>query len=751
MPLTTWSGTPHKPEQPPAPGAPSSNDEVYTAAVYVAEPIDQTVIASIPPPIASAPPPQPPARPLPPPPNRAPAPPPPPAAAHAAAPQSDLLQQAAAAEAQAQSATQGEAGEEEDADSGERFYISQSLWHSLTAGACSTVVNLVLLILLGLMGSGVVDKPKVQIIEASVEERDVEEVVQRLNTDLKPATQLAPASSAAVQGGGISGVTAMVTNVAPPKLNTTVSDKITQIKVEVGAANVFTTTGQTFASAVPQGTLGEALTTADGYGEAMDILTQEILNRLAKGKVLVVWVFDQSLSMKDDQKEIRERLEKVYQELGLSSTTKEDALSTAVVSFGKDFAVHTQRPTNIMADIRKAIDSVPIDESGEEMTCSAIGRTVQSFRQFATAGGGRQMMVVLVTDESGNQQDNISALEPCIAVCKDAKASVYMLGREAVFGYPYAHMNWPVTVPAVGGGTITQNFVVQVERGPETPFVEMLQTEGFNRRTDAHPSGFGPYEQVRLARETGGMFLMLPTPEAALFRRDTTVFSFEQMRPYLPDLRSRDAYAKEREYNQIHALIWKVINDLNPYRPEIAQHINLRMSFSADRAAFSREIEVELVKAQRYVEYLNAAEKAMRDARPFRDREKSPRWRAHYDLILAQLVAYKARVFEYGAYLTMFRQNPKPVDAPKPNRVHSGWGMRQVAATVADKQTKSLVEDSTAMLKQIMLEYAGTPWATRADYELKRGFGVDLYPHYVNPIPGPPGPQPARPIVAPKI
>lgn len=751
MPLSAWSDTPLKPEPPPAPGAPS-NDEVYTAAVYVAEPIDQTIIASIPPPIASAPPPQPPARPLPPPPTRAPAPPPPPVAAHSAATQPDLLQQAAAAEAQAQSA-QGDAGEEEAAEEGERFHISQSLWHSLAAGACSTVVNLVLLILLGLMGSGVIDKPKVQLIEASVEERDVEEVVQRLNTDLKPATQLAPASSAAVQGGGISGVTAMVTNVAPPKLDTKVSDKITQIKVEVGAANVFTTTGQTFASAVPQGTLGEALTTAEGYGEAMDILTQEILNRLAKGKVLVVWVFDQSLSMKDDQKEIRERLEKVYEELGLSSTTKEDALSTAVVSFGKDFAVHTQRPTNIITDIRKAIDAVPVDESGEEMTCSAIGRTVQSFRQFATAGGGRQMMIVLVTDESGNQQDNITALEPCIAVCKDAKAAVYMLGREAVFGYPYAHMNWPVTVPTVGGGTYTQNFVVQVERGPETPFVEMLQTEGFNKRTDAHPSGFGPYEQVRLARETGGMFLMLPTPEAALFRRDTTVFSFEQMRPYLPDLRSRDAYAKEREYNQIHALIWKVINDLNPYRPEIAQHINLRMGFGADRAAFSREVEVELVKAQRYVEYLNAAEKAMRDARPFRDREKSPRWRAHYDLILAQLIAYKARVFEYGAYLTMFRQNPKPVDPPKPNRVHGGWGMRQVAATVADKQTKPLVEESTAMLKQIMVEYAGTPWATRADYELKRGFGVELDARYYNPNPPPPAPgsQPARPVVAPKI
>lgn len=656
-----------------------------------------------------------------------------------------------ASQTAAQQESPAEDGEAETEEGG--FYLRQSVMHGLAAAGSSTVINLVLLIVLGLMSSGSLPRPEVKIIEASVEEeRPVDEVVQRLTKDLKPSTELNPTSSVSTAGAGIAGVTT-ITTVAPPKLNTTVVDRPTAMRVDVGVANSFTTTGQSFVAAVPQGTLGEALTTAQGYGEAMDILTQEILNRLARGKVLVVWVFDQSLSMKDDQKEIRERLEKVYAELGLSTVTKGDALSTAVVSFGKDFAVHTQRPTNIMEDIRKAIDAVPVDESGEEMTCMAIGKSVAGFRQFAAAGGGRQMMVVVVSDESGNQQDNISSIEPCINVCKEAKASVYVLGREAVFGYPYAHMNWSVTLPTVSGGTTSRNFVVQVERGPETPFVEMLQTEGFNRRTDAHPSGFGPYEQVRIARETGGMFLMLPTPEAAVFRRDDTVFNFEQMRPYVPDLRSREAYAKDREYNPLYALIWKVINDLNPYKPEIAQHINLRMTFSADRGAFSREVDAELIKAQRYVEYLNLAEKAMREARKFRDREKSPRWRAHYDLMLAQLIAYKARVYEYGAYLTAFRQNPKKADPPTASRVHGGWSMRERGPTVHDKVTKPLADESSAMLKTIMADYLGTPWATRADYELKRGFGVELFPTYYNPNPPPPNPgaAPVRPFVTPKI
>ena len=642
-----------------------------------------------------------------------------------------------------------ESAEEEPPDDDDRF-ASRSLIHGVAAGGTSTVVHCILLVVLGLLFVPQPARRVVQTIQAAVEkERPLEQVVQRLQADLKPSTQVNMASSAPRAGGGIQGLQTAAAAV-PPKLNTTVSERYTSLKVDVGAVNVFTTAGTSLAAAVPNGTLGEALTAVDGYAEAMDVLTREILNRLARNKVLVVWMFDQSLSMKDDQREIRDRIEKVYVELGLSSAVKNDALWTGVVSYGKNFTVHTQRPTSVLEQIRKAIDEVPVDESGEEMMCSAVGQTAAAFRQFGAAGGGRQLMLILVSDESGNQQDNQKTLEPAIAVCKDAKASVYVLGREAVFGYPYAHMNWPVTVPAIGGGSITRNFVVPVDRGPQTTFVELLQTEGFDRRTDAHPSGFGPYEQVRLARETGGMFLMLPTVETQLFRRDATQFSFEALRPYLPAVRSRDDYAYERDRSKLQSLIWKVINDLNPYKPEIGRYINLRLQFAPDAAERNRQIDAELAKAKQYVLYLDAAEKALREAAPFRNREKSPRWRAHYDLTLAQLVAYKARVYEYGAYLTQFKATPKPFDPPTANRALGRWDVRERGKTVADAVSKPLVDESTKMFKLVIETYLDTPWATRAQYELSRGFGIDLVPIYFNPNP-PPGRQPSRPIRQPKI
>jgi hypothetical protein len=649
----------------------------------------------------------------------------------------------------AASQTSAAAAEAEDEEDEEEYEdeegVSERTVRLMASCGVSLVVHFVLILALGLIASGNVGKTKPQILQASVEERPIEEVVQRLEQKLEPATQLNPmstsASAASVQGvqGAVSAIT------QAPKMNTHVTENVTTVRVDVGAVNVFTTAGSTFAAAVPNGTMGEAMGTADGYGEAMDILTREILNRLARGKVLVVWLFDQSLSMKDDQKEIRDRIEMVYKELDLSVSIKDDALLTGVVSYGKSYAVHTQRPTNMIDEIRAAIDAVPVDESGEEMMCSAVGQTAVTFRSLNV--GGRQTMIVVCTDESGNQTDNVQTLEPCIAACKEAKASVYCIGRESVFSYPYAHMWWTVTVPAVGGGTVSERFLLRVDRGPESPFVELLQTEGFQARQDAHPSGFGPYEQVRIARETGGMFLMLPSPEAAVFRRDMTKFDFEQMRPYLPDLRSRDQYVQERDYSPLRSLIWKVINDLNPYKPEIARYINLRQTFAPEPGARASQIDIELNKAKTYIEYLNAAEKAMREAAKHRDREKSPRWRAHYDLILAQIIAYRARVFEYGIYLQAFKTQPKPFD---PSRQLRDWDMRERGKILGAEKTQPDIDEATRLFAAIIKEYPGTPWATRASFELSRGWGVDLVPEYV-PKPGPPRKKPVNPIKRPTI
>ena len=486
---------------------------------------------------------------------------------------------------------------------------------------------------------------------------------------------------------------------------------------------------------VPEGTPGEPSAIVQDMNEAMDRVTHEIHMMLLKGDVLVVWLFDQSESMKDDQKEIRDRVYRVYQELGLTDEAKDGALLTSVASFGDKVRLETQKPTDDINKIKSAIDGVPLDRTGLEHTCPAIGTMINHHRKFATSGR-RQMALIVLTDESGEPDDNMANLEGAINEAKSARCKVYVMGREAVFGYPLAHMSW--VHPQTGGV-----HWLPINRGPETPFPEQLQTNGFHRRYDAHPSGFGPYEQARICRETGGVFFLLPSPEADLVGRDDRQYDLEAMRPYLPDLSPRDKYAATRDKSELRATLWKVISDLNPYRPDRAKDIEMTMHFVPDPQAFAAQVRAEQAKAAVYVRYLHEAEQALEKIKSRRDNEPNPRWRANYDLLFAQVLAYKVRLYEYGAYLEAFVRNPKSVPFTKaPNLTLGRWDITHRTETITGEQTRSYIERSAQMFERVKKEHPGTPFAARAEFELSRGFGVELIEQYY----GPPGPASTTPV-----
>ena len=235
---------------------------------------------------------------------------------------------------------------------------------------------------------------------------------------------------------------------------------------------------------------GEIGAIVGDYGTALDRLSQEILRLLREsGKVLVVWLFDESGSMTDDQQEIKNRFDRVYRELGLVDQAHGDALLTSVISFGKELHVHTKEPTYNLDEIRTAIDQIPVDESGTENMCQTITQVVKAHRRYFTRGGYR-LAVVVLSDESG---DDGQQVEQALQALSRSRAPLYILGREAVFGSPTAYLRW--IHPETG-----LSFWRPIRRGPETADVEQLQYDGFRSRYDAHNSGFGAYEQSRLAR-----------------------------------------------------------------------------------------------------------------------------------------------------------------------------------------------------------------------------------------------------------
>ena len=348
---------------------------------------------------------------------------------------------------------------------------------------------------------------------------------------------------------------------------------------------------------------------------------------------------------------------------------------------------------------------------------------IKRYQRFATSGK-RKLALVLVTDESGEHKDNTANLERAIADARSARCTVYVLGREAVFGYPYAFIRW--THPQTG-----RPYWLQIDRGPETAFPEQLQTDGFERRHDAYSSGYGPYEQSRIARETGGIFFMLPSVEANLVRSEKRKYELEAMTGYLPDLRAREDVLADRDRSKLQTLLWSVISTLNPYDKTAAKVIELRVHFSPDFETFKEQVLREEEKIPTYLQELARQTQIVEDARRLRREEPTPRWQANYDLLYAQLIAYQARVYEYGAYMAQFVRQPPVIPKQRPPNLYLTYldlGSRK--ETLTGDKIKPYVEKATELFEQIKKDHPGTPWASRAQWELNRGYGVRLNPRY---------------------
>lgn len=476
----------------------------------------------------------------------------------------------------------------------------------------------------------------------------------------------------------------------------------------VGKADMLTERGAT--PGLPRVVVGD-------YRQALDHITQEVLKLLAKRDVLLIWCFDESESMKDDQEQIVGRIERVYAELGMTGATKGESLTTGVTSFGQGFQVHTPHPTTDVEAIKEAIGSLPVCPSGHEFMCNAVVQSINTFRNHARAEN-RQLALILVSDESGEPEETDQYLEATVQHAKAAPCPVYVLGREAAFGQHLARVRWDH--PQTG-----KTHWLPIDRGPESAFIEQLQTDGFGRREDAHPSGFGPYAQSRLAMETGGKFFMLPSKQSNLAWSGERRYSPLAIDAYRPDLSSRHEVMREINQRPLRHLITQVVHDLNPDRSESADLMGIREDFSGDRAEAKRQLEAARSKAIRYYSGLKRAIDSLESekANQMREEEPSKRWQANYDLMRAQALAYAARVYLYGAALEDAMDRVDEVPATRGEEHLARWRIRHREGLPIDSNAAELLARAQQYYLDVIANHRDTPWAARAEWELQRVFG----------------------------
>lgn len=599
----------------------------------------------------------------------------------------------------------------------------------------SLIVHAVILFAMGMIHHHLTDEqPEVAIETIFDDERDQAEIEQVLETNLTVSENLSVTS-----GGTVSTNVGASTAPAISSQKIETSESLKEPEIKISAGEITAPGDDILGEDLGVGEVtGEVGAVVDGYGTAMSRISKELIRIMREEKILVVWLFDESGSMKDDQKEIGDNFNKIYGELGIA--VKQDAkirardqtLQTAILSYGAGVHMHTPKPTTDLKEVQAAITKIPIDESGLENMCQTVAATIDKYAIMARKSD-RRLCIVLVSDESG---DDGAAVEEVIARAKRSKTPIYILGRESVFGYPYARQRWvdpKYNLP----------FWIQINRGPETAFPESLQYDGLHGRWDAFSAGFGPYEQVRIARETGGIFFVLPGKEKRLAGAGSDQarqFRFQDMKEYQPLLLSRRDYDATRSTSKFRTAIWKVIVTMNPH---LDKQLNIREHhYPLKKADFYATGSKEVPKAIRAMGLLQKSVDILESIKPLRAQEKSSRWRAAYDLTLAQCLAYRVRLFQYCLAMDQHAKNMPPLKDKKNNEWNVIRGKKMLPPDPEQvKLTKVNVEKLDEQLKKaeaqykfVIKEHPGTPWAQRAQYELNQGFGMYFAEGFRSPL-----------------
>ena len=464
---------------------------------------------------------------------------------------------------------------------------------------------------------------------------------------------------------------------------------------------------------------------AEHVGEAegaVDRLADEILTRLEKGRTLVVWAFDASGSLQGERERLAKHIETVYDRIkGIDEQhlADDDGLLTGVVAFGQSRKAMTDKPTSDPDEIANAIRGVPLDASGIESTFETVGEIVRRWGKSKDAKGNPyRLMVIVVTDEVGDDEDN---LEAAIKLATDRKVPVYVLGSNAIFARVMGKMDY--TDPKTG----RFHQGLEVKQGPESVEPEQIRLPFWygGEQYDVLDSGFGPYALSRLAGATGGIYFI------TRLSQNRMGFDPVAMREYKPDWMSRAQYESAVLNHPVRKAVIEAAYLTRQNLPGMPSLIFPPVEGTLFKDAMNANQAISARTQYTVDEALEAINAVAKD----REREPSRRWQAHYDLIRGRLLAMKVRCNEYNYICADMAKNPKKFTQPNSN----AWRLVPDAEVkFTDKRnnnaTSKLAEE---LLKRVLAEHPNTPWALFAQRELKDPFSFKWAEAYIKP-PEPP-------------
>ena len=465
-----------------------------------------------------------------------------------------------------------------------------------------------------------------------------------------------------------------------------------------------------------------------GAAGAIDRISHEILASVEQQPTLVVWLFDQSGSLRKEREYILQRFRRIYKELGVIEASKNPAfkkhntkpLLTAVVGFGKQPHVLTPKPTDELEEIIAVVSAIEDDASGQENVFQAIAYTAEKYRSYRLARNGqRNVMIVVFTDEAG---DDLQHADKTVDVCRKLAMPVYVVGRPAPFGRANAYVKWIDPDPAFD----QRPQWVPVNMGPETLLPERLKLRftDAGRRDELLDSGYGPFALTRLCYETGGLYFSAH-PNRTVGRRVSgretdelsahfsVFFDPEVMRRYQPDYISSKEYQRRLSKNRacralVEAAQLSWTSPIEDVRRRFPKRDEATLAEAISRA--QRAAAVRQPKLDQLCSVLLSGESS-------RAAIQSPRWQAGYDLAMGRALAAKVRSAGYNAILATAKQG-----MVFENEENNTWVLK-TAEQFANSNLEKLAKKATSYLDRVVEQHAETPWAMLAERELRHPLG----------------------------
>jgi len=586
-----------------------------------------------------------------------------------------------------------------------------------TAWAVSLVIHVVALLGLALIGIQKIDLPSSAItIVAEVE--PIEEDLLIAPEMVVAAEESSPAASDAQN---LEVATAVASEISDDPVVTVDVAEAFEGEIAIDPLDL-PPTGADLGAFLQTGRIGEGDTGVGiaGTGGAVDRLTVEIAASLQQRTTVVCWVFDQSVSLAGQRREIAERLDRVFEELGLATRESHGhELLNLVFAYGQKVNPVVTQPTQETAPVVAAIDSIPVDESGVEMTFTAIAEAAKKAKQVRISPSKRNVMIIAFTDEVGDDQQYADQVA---AFCRTQAMRVYVVGVPAPFGMREVRIKFKEFDPKYDDDV---QWAV-VEQGPESLYPEVVRVRSGREADEPIDSGFGPFSLSKLCAETGGIYFCVHANRNAAGRvADREVadmasglryfFDSEVMRAYRPDYQSAAKIDQLLAGNRAMKALVEAARS-----SEVAPMVSPLLEFPRrDDGALAQLLGDAQKKAAVLQPKIDALYGLLAAGLSDRDKVEEKRWQAGYDLALGRVLALKVRTDAYNIMLAQAKAGMKFKD-PK----NDTWRLEvDDDISAVGSQTEKLALQAGMLLKRVVDEHPGTPWAHYAAAELRQPLG----------------------------